>query len=238
MLYKYKHSGVALCSEGYKGTCASVVGSSWIMLLWLCTYILQDLIVLFCQRLDLMMLEDFSNLSDSVIHFTWDFLFLVLPHCHCPAWCSALGTCIYTHALTHRRELKPILLSILFFCSLSVVLAEAWHAATPLWRVALGAVLSRPPASCLGLLLCHMKWCAWAGAGGREMKSQGSNYVAKSSFRKTMKKQPNKTNQSKMSEWHWWLLLSSLWAFLSSWCSGINSFVCCCGWFITCYLQH
>lgn len=30
--------------------------------------------LVFGQRLDLMILEDFSNLSDTVIHFAWEFL--------------------------------------------------------------------------------------------------------------------------------------------------------------------
>lgn len=33
LIDKYKHFGVALCSEAYKDTCASVVGSSYMMLL-------------------------------------------------------------------------------------------------------------------------------------------------------------------------------------------------------------
>lgn len=97
-----------------------------------------------------MILEDFSSLSDYVIHFSWEFLFLVVFSLivTVPVWCSASGTCIYTHALTHRRELTPISLSLLFFCSLlSVVLSEACSAASPLWRVPLGAVLSLPPSA-------------------------------------------------------------------------------------------
>lgn len=92
--------------------------------------------VVFGQRLDLMIFQDFSNFSDSVIHFAWDVLFLVVFSLivTVPAWCSASGTWIYTHALTHRiRELMPISLYVLFFCSLlSVVLSEACSAASPL----------------------------------------------------------------------------------------------------------
>lgn len=179
-------------------------------------------------------------------HFAWDFfvpcLFPLIVTVS--VWCSALGIYIYTHALRHwrRRELKPISLSVLFFCSLlSVVLSEACSAASPFWRVLLGAVLSPPPpATSSGV---HPVWgyCCVTSSDMHELEKGKGKWKAKGAITlptvplESPWKKTNKTNQSKMS---WWLLLSSTWAFLSSWCNGINSFVCCCGWFTAGYLQH
>lgn len=192
--------------------------------------------VVFGQRLDLMIFQDFSNFSDSVIHFAWDVLFLVVFSLivTVPAWCSASGTWIYTHALTHRiRELMPISLYVLFFCSLlSVVLSKACSAASPLWRVPLGAVLSLPPSATSSGV--HPVWgycCVTSrdvhekGKGKGKQKAKGVITLATAPLKRPRKNDPTKTNQSKMSWWHWQLLLFSMWAFLSSWCSGINSFV-------------
>lgn len=160
------------------------------------------------QWLDLIILEDFSNLSDSVIHFAWDFLFLcsVLPYCYCPCLVLCFGN-LYSHTCTHTQKKKRIKAHLAF---LSVLLLSTQRC--PVWSLqcCLSSLKGSPGccavpssschkqwgASCLGLLLCHIKWCAWA-EGERETKSKGSNYFANGSFRKTTKKTPTKQTSPK-----------------------------------------
>lgn len=113
--------------ERYKGTCASVVGSRWMVLLWFNAYVLQDS---FCLV--------FSASRN------------VLPHHHCPCCLVLCFGNQYLHTCTRkergRKELKPSSLSLPFFCCLlSFVLCETCSAASPFWRFPLGAVPSPPP---------------------------------------------------------------------------------------------